>query len=280
MTDGSDGVIENVADQAAIRRTPRWASQPFKDLVVQSERLDQLLHLSINGISVLQEMPRIVEAIADIEDTKEESPTQQRIEQAHRQADLARREVKEGFPLLHANHALALWSCLEAAVRLFVVRWLQNQKGALEVDAIHKLRVRIGEYESLKGDDRLFYILDRLEQESSAPVRCGITRFEKILEPFGLSGPVDEDVQRNLFELNQVRNCLMHRGGKADHRLIEACPWLTLTSGQPVIIDHHATTRYVNSVMSYATGLIARIGEYFGVDMSKHRQRKAPNESA
>jgi hypothetical protein len=273
MTGESGGVLDETADKDGARSERAWATQPFKDLLEQVERLNQLLHLSARGISVLQAMPGLVKAIADIEETHEDSTTQEAMEQSRREADLARREIAEGFPLLHANHALALWSCLEATIRSFIALWLENKKDALQADAVQKLRVRIGEYEPLKGEERFFYILDRLEQESSAPLRGGINRFETILEPFGLSGSVDETVQRNLFELSSVRNCIMHRGGKADRRLIEACPWLGLLAGQSIIINSQATNRYVRSVMNYVTELLARVGEHFGKDMSKVRQR-------
>src|SRR5262249_16660591 len=148
--------------------------------------------------------------------------TKEMMDRANKEAELAQREIDQEFPLLRAQAAIALWSALEACVRLFVARWLQNHKPAMEVDAIQKLRVKIEEYERLEGEDRFFYILDRLEQELSTPLRSGVIKFEAILEPFGLSGTVEQRVRRDIFELNQVRNALMHRGGFADRRLIDA----------------------------------------------------------
>ena len=142
---------------------PTWAMQPWEEFIQQVERLEQLLHLSIRGISMLQAVPKIVEVLAKVkEDFSEDA--QQRVADAQKEAELARREVSEGFPLLHAQATIALWSALEATVRLFTVRWLQNYKPAMDVEAIQKLRVRIGEYERLEGEDRFFYILERLEQ--------------------------------------------------------------------------------------------------------------------
>jgi len=162
---------------------------------------------------------------------------------------------------------------------LFIVRWLQNYKQAMEVEAIQKLRVRIGEYERLEGEERFFYILNRLEQELSAPLKTGITRFELLLETFGLSGTVDEDVRRNLFELNQIRNILVHRSGFTDRRLVDSCPWMKLRVGDPVKVNHEMTAHYFQSVMEYATEIIARIGEHFGVDMGEyHSKSQATNE--
>jgi len=257
---------------------PKWATQPFRDFLDQTERLGQLLNLSMKGISMLRGVPKIVQVLAKVEqDFGEEAHG--RLESAKKEAELAHREINDGFPLLHAQTTIMLWSALEAAIRLFIVRWLQNYKQAMEVEAIQKLRVRIGEYERLEGEERFFYIIDRLEQELSAPLKTGITRFELLLEPFGLSGPVDEDVSRNLFELNQIRNILVHRSGFADRRLVDSCPWMKLRVGEQVKVNHEMTARYFHSVMKYALDLIVRIGEFFGVDMGEyHSKSQATNE--
>lgn len=257
---------------------PKWATQPFRDFMDQTERLGHLLHLSMSGISMLRGVPKIVQVLAKVEEDFSEE-AHDRFENAKKEAELAHREVNDGFPLLHAQTTIALWSALEAAIRLFIVRWLQNYKQAMEVEEIQKLRVRIGEYERFEGEERFFYIIDRLEQELSAPLKTGIKRFELLLEPFGLSGPVDEDVSRNLFELNQIRNTLVHRSGFADRRLVDSCPWMKLRIGDPVKVNHEMIEQYFQSVTEYAVDLIARIGEHFGVDMSEyHSKSKATNK--
>jgi hypothetical protein len=257
---------------------PKWATQPFRDFIGQAEKLDQLLHLSMGGISLLCGMPKVVQVLAKVEnDFSEEA--HQRLKSANKEAELARRELNDGFPLLHAQTTIALWSALEAAIRLFLIRWLQNYKKAMEIEEIQKLRVRIGEYERLEGEDRFSYILDRLEQELAAPLKAGSTRFELLLNPFGLSGPVDKDVHRNLFELNQIRNVLVHRSGFADRRLVDSCPWLKLRVGDQVKVNHEMTDLYFQSVMKYALDLIVRIGEFFGVDMGEfHSKSQVTNK--
>lgn len=255
---------------------PKWATQPFHDFMEQTERIHRLTDLSIKGISMIRSVPKIVEVLAKVEKGSAKE-TDYSFKRAKKEAELAQREVDEGFPLLHAQATIALWSALEATIRLFIARWLQNYRQAMDVEVIQKLRVRIGDYERLEGEDRFFYILDRLDQELSAPLKNGITRFERLLEPFGLSGLVDEDVKRNLFELNHVRNSLVHRSGLADRRLIDSCPWLKLTVGDPVKVDHAMVRNYFISVMKYITELIARVGEHFGVDMAEVRRKLKTN---
>jgi hypothetical protein len=154
---------------------------------------------------------------------------------------------------------------------LFLARWLRHEKRAMEIDIVQKLRIRLGEYERLDEEFRCFFIVDRIEQEVSAPLSSGVARFETLLTPFGLGGRVDESLKRDLFELSQVRNALVHRYGVADSRLVEACPWLKLKAGESIHLGSEHLRRYFEAVMKYNTELILRVGEYFGVDMSEYR---------
>lgn len=225
-------------------------------------------------------MPHLFEAYANLDYDSEFGVIQKMYEDAKEEAKLAQQEVDEHFPILHAQASIAIWAGLKTAIRLFLVKWLQHCKTAIDADMVQKLRVRIGEYERLEGEDRFFYILDRLEQELSTPLRSGVKRFEAILEPFGLSGPVDKDVQRDIFELKQLRNNLVHCSGIADRRLINACPWLGLTSGDRVKISRAAYVKYFASVMAYATVLMLRVADHFGLDVPEHlRDSKNPESS-
>jgi hypothetical protein len=263
-------VSEQEAGGGKKKSAPEWATQPFRDFLERTERIVQLTDLSKKGISMLRNVPKIVEVLAEVEKGSAEEDNYS-LERAKKEAELAQREVDEDFPLLHAQATIALWSALESAIRLFIVKWLQNYKEAMEVEIIQKLRVRIGDYERLEGEDRFFYILDRLDQELSDPFKNGITRFELLLEPFGMSGAVNENVKRDLFELNHVRNSLVHRSGLVDRRIVDSCPWLKLKIGGQIKIDGEMWHKYFTSVMKYVTELIVRLGEQFGVDMSKFR---------
>ena len=252
---------------------PKWATQPFSDLTKDLGHLADILDMSVRGISMFQAAPQMVAAIAQVEDRSEQEETLNQLAHAEKYASFAKRESENGFPVLHANTALAIWSHLEAGVRLFLARWIEHEKTSFDLDVIQRMKVKLGEYERLQGEDRYFYIIDRLEQELVAPLKCGVNRFESILEPFGLSGKVDPDVQRDLFELNQIRNCLMHSAGRADRRFADACPWLGLEPGQQLVVNQINTRRYFSSVLRYSTELVCRVGERFGVDMSEHRVR-------
>jgi hypothetical protein len=265
-----DNEIEEKTLEKKQKGMPSWASQPFKDYLDQLERTWMLLHLSSKGISLLRGIPRTIEVLNEVD--KERYGDEERMKRAVEEAELAQKELDDGFPLLHSQFVVSLWSSMESLVRLFVARLLQNHKPAMDNKVIQRLQVKIGEYERLEGDDRYFYIVDKLEQELSTPLKSGVTRFEILLEPFGLSGPVKDEIRQDLFELNQVRNVVVHRSGIADRRFIDACPWLELKVGDKFNVQYPYSKRYFKASQKYVLLLIVRMGEYFGVNMDKFKE--------
>ena len=179
-------------------------------------------------------------------------------------AKLAQNEVDNDFPLLHAQFTIQLWGSLEALVLTFLRAWLSEVPDAKTRDQIRNLRIRVGEYESLGSDERNMYILDLLEDSVGSRKRPGIGRFETLLDTFGLSAAVDETTRRDLLKLYYVRNVLVHKRGLADRRFIDGCPWLGMTLGQPVIINHSCWERYYVATLRYAKELAERVRVHFG----------------
>ncbi len=253
------------------QKTPSWAIEPFKQFLSRTERLNDVLYLSMRGISGLQGMPKIVQVIAEIEETVEHKDTQKELEHANKCAELAKNEIKTGFPLLHAQATVNLWTLLEALFYSFLCNWLKNKQDSLLNDPIQKLRIRVGEYERLEKEERISYIVELLDKELGAGLRRGINRFEALLEPFGLSGSVPDWVQQSIYELAQVRNAIVHRFAVADRQLVDSCPWLGLKTGDEVVVTHEMFIKYTEATHHYVTELICRIAEKHGVDMSRSR---------
>ena len=105
-----------------------------------------------------------------------------------------------------------------------------------------------------------------LERNLKANERFGVNRIEVLLSVMGLPGQeIPEEVKRNIFEMQQVRNTIVHRGSIADKRLVEACPWLGLVPGAIIRVTHEDYRRYVRSVDDYVVGLINRARAHFGL---------------
>jgi len=255
------------------KKTPDWALDPFERLLDHMQQARQLLHLSMGGISVLRAMPQVRQALAQAEPPSDAATAQARLDLAQKRAELAQTEVDTGFPLLHAQATISLWADLENALRTFLATWLSHEPTASSIEPVDKLKVRLGEYESMDSDERCYYIVDRLEQEIGFRNRRGVERFESLLAAFGFKGPVDKRVKRDLLELYHVRNALVHRRGLANRRLADACPWLRLAPGEHITVTHESYTRYWRAVDAYASELIVRIAGRFGISRPDFMKR-------
>jgi hypothetical protein len=243
---------------------PEWPNELFQPFLDRQELLSRVLHLSMSGITMLRAPVIAIEALGV------NGPVEaRRLEHAKAEWALAQKEIDSGFPLLHEQVTVSLWGSLESLVHDLVARWLGNNPIAWQADAVKRLRVRVGEYEALAPQDRCSWITDLLDQEVGGPLRSGVTRFECLLQPFDLDGQVPDTCRQSIFELSQVRNVIVHRRSVADRRLIEACPWLSLTVGDPVRVSHEQWSGYNSAAGIYVLELIQRVRVLYGVGRYK-----------
>ena len=264
------------------KQVPDWATHPFHRFRDHQVELSRILHLSIRGISFLRAMPEALEALEILrpEDHPQAESLRDDIEESKKEAELAQREVDEGFPLLHSQAVVSLWTSLEDLVRTFLATWLANEPSAKQVDAIAKLKMSLGEYERLEEEERCLYAVELLERELQSPLRHGVSRFESLLQPFELSGKIDSEVQKHIYELYHVRNVLVHRRGIADKKLVESCPWLGLAPGDEVVVTHNMYGRYSKAVMTYVVELIQRVRVHLGFKRFDFEKRAKKEQGA
>jgi hypothetical protein len=241
-----------------------WAAAPFKEFLNHQMEVGCLVALSERGILVLSRAPALLEAVAQWVDGETEERKAERIDEAREDAKLAQREIDTGFALLHAQATVSLWGSLECLVRDFLVEWLARQPGAGDLEPVRKIKISLGEYDAMAPEQRRRYIVESLDRDVQAPLRQGVDRFEALLAVFGLSGPVHDDIKRDLFELCNVRNILVHRRGVADSRFVKACPWLGLKPGGTVRVTHDSFDRYGSATTKYVTVLMKRVTARLG----------------
>jgi len=72
-----------------------------------------------------------------------------------------------------------------------------------------------------------------------------------LLELFDLSGTVDGEIKKVMWEMHHVRNVIVHRASCADDRIVEACPWMNLKRGQHIEIKRTMLPRYQKALFLY-----------------------------
>jgi hypothetical protein len=253
---------------------PSWARQPFEEFIDFTENVNRVVHLSIAGISMHRAVPDVIKTLAEYDAPKGSSiskDAEERVKRAEFEAELAAREVQEDFPLLHSQAVVTMWSALESLARNVLAAWLTNApEKVYSNDRLRKLRVPLLEYERLEPDERVPYIVEVIEREVDAPLKHGVARFEELMALVGLCGEVDEKLRRSIFELSQVRNVIVHRGGRVDRRFMQACPWVPVKPGDRIMAG-----MYFGAVHDYALECIQRARVAFGL----RRYRPAESET-
>jgi hypothetical protein len=181
-------------------------------------------------------------------------------------------EAENDFRLLHAHTAVALWGALEALVENLAATIIVHEPVYLTRTPITEIKISIAEFETLDREARARVIVGQLAARLRADSRKGVDRFESVLDVLNLSGPVDAATKRDLYELQQVRNVLVHRSGIADRRLVSACPWMDIASGDALKLDYSTYVRYRDAVHGYLRVLINRMRVRLG--FGEYEERK------
>jgi hypothetical protein len=175
--------------------------EPFFEFGSAYRSLSDFISISHSAIPRLVGEPRVVETGAELDRQlgREVVDYEAKLERAKREAALAQHEVENDFPLLHSQALVALWGQLEHMVRSFVVRWLEHLPSPFSSDPVAQVRVRIGEYDGLETEERLWYVVGLMERELGSALKQGVNRFESLLSGFS---------SMDLFRNTPPRSCL------------------------------------------------------------------------
>lgn len=255
------------------RKIPKRFTKHFREALHSHETLMKIIHISERGIGVLRGIPKVVKVLADIHGKGEHPSTAKELAKAESHAALAATEIAKDFPVLHGLAVAALWSWLEHLVKGFLALWILDRHDAVHVAAVQRLRVKIGDYLQLQKVDQAYFLVNLLEQDLASPLKRGANRFESLLEPFGLSGPLPEGCAQKIFELQQIRNAIVHRNGLADRKLKVDCPTLKLRLNHPVHISRAMLKEYSEASLSLLIAILYRVGDRYGVDLRSKTER-------
>jgi hypothetical protein len=194
----------------------------------------------------------------DLPELRDRRVSQEQIDDARAAAEWNREQRIKGHPLLHAQFLIVLWGALEALIEDLVVTVLRHD-GAAALDSDIKIRIPIRDLLQLDVADRASLIVRELRRATDADLKQGVGRFEVLLKPIGLSGPVGDELRRTMFEMSQVRNVLVHRRGIADRDFSMACPWLGVSDREELRVSSDMAQRYAEAALDYFKLLITRV---------------------
>jgi hypothetical protein len=287
-----------VTGDQELKEEPSLVSAHLRAFVDRVQRLAEMIDLTEAGAHALVKVPALMQNMVDTEPLIANSVIKGEHDEeflasikqisaalgtARRRGELAQREVAENFPVLKAQAVISLWTYLEATMRRIVLDCIATKEGRA-VKEVAELRVPLGDYESLDEESRHELIFELFEKNCAAGLMNGVKRFEVLLQPFGLGGKFFKDWQKDIYELGQVRNVLLHRGGVVDRRFRKACPWRAESVGQHVITSDEDWRRFVEATNEFLLEILIRDQQRNGRDMTKskgvqrQRHREAMNK--
>ncbi len=248
------------------RRLPDWARAPFQRFLDYRDEEARLITLTLRAVTRLSRSADLFDAIETIRQHADlpREPDADRVDEQNRQdIQLANEEMARDFPLLHAHTLVALWSALEVLVEDILVAWLANSPDLRRGHRIARARVPFGAFDSLDNESRFRALADVLQQDARAEQRIGLGALSATLEPVGLTPVVEDDIRRAILEMQQLRHCIVHRGSRADQRLIEQCPWLQYKPNDAIRVSTEDLARYVRAanecVMAVARSILNKL---------------------
>ena len=270
----------NKKQQENGKKVPKWIIDHFEQSINAHETLMQIVRISERGIASLQALPGIVQALAHAKGNEDSEMAKNKLALAKADAEISKQEVENDFPLLHNFATVALWSWLENFVKELLVLWLRHHKKSFLVPEMKRVKINVGEYMQLSEQDRIYYIIELLDQELTSTRARGSARFGHLLKPFGISCEIAQESGKALFELHQVRNAIVHKNMSTDKRLKEACPWLKRPRGKQMCVTHEMLFSYSEAVGEFLLETLYAIGDMHGRNLRPTERPPKPDEAS
>jgi hypothetical protein len=245
---------------------PSWVRPPFVRCFDRLEDETRFMHLAWSGLEKLRSIPNVLKVLSelDVGDGQARRVTDKEIKRAEADAGWVEAEGKQGFPLLHSRCSVSVWSILEVFVEDVAGTWFLNRPEAWELEILEKVRMPVAVYERLQGEDKARHVVGEMYRHLGADLKTGIGHLSALLTLLDLAPDVGPNATKALHELCQVRNAIAHRGGRADRRLLDACPYLPWKIGEPIRISHALFGWYHLAADRYAYRVMNRVLERFG----------------
>lgn len=231
-----------------------------------------LTQIAMKGTRQISKQVAIVKALHQVNLLRQSDAsllTQQEreVEEAEEEAAFARKEVDAGYPFAQSQATIAMWARLEAFIEDLLVTCFETDAQFLEVEQVGKVKIAFGQYEQMSSTERMYYVVDSLQRDTQSKFKHGVSQFDVLFDILGIGGPVEEPTKRNLFEMSNIRNVLVHRRALADKRLAMSCPWLGLKIGDQVKITTGKLFSYQLSCMIYVGVATRRVLKHWGADV-------------
>jgi hypothetical protein len=178
--------------------------------------------------------------------------------------EFAESQLSDGFTIPGGLLVVRFVTIIETAVSEAVVWSFHTRPAILERPEVRRIKGSLADFARASEEQRAEFLANALARDLGAPLKVGIGKYEGLLEVVGLGGQVDSAAREIFLELTEVRNVVVHRGGRVDGRFRERCPFVNWTVGDSVQFTPGRLDRYHAAVSYYVLELFARWAETEG----------------
>jgi hypothetical protein len=201
------------------------------------------------------------------------------LQAAWERAEIARIEIDNEHPHLHAMALISMVSALDAMVeelipayQAMLVHGQAHRAVKIAQEKEPEAYAKIGPERAEEVAQALHAVLQQRLPKPRRPSSTGTKRYETPLAQVGLEAPPDRpippDLDEALSEITALRHVLIHRAGRVDDTSLKQAPSLSqrYTVGAFVRIDRAYYRRYSGALNCYGAEIVRRsmMGLYDG----------------
>lgn len=181
-------------------------------------------------------------------------------------AAFAADEIANGFNTIFSHHAVAMWGAVETTIEQTLVSHIRKLPDAAAVVAGSASSLNTGKLRTTTEREAKATIK---MWEQAIKIDSAMGRSVKMLKAFDINISLSSDLSRELDEMSEIRNIIVHRAGFADERFMKKCPWTKSKAGDFLTVDRARLDRYISATHKFAVALVG------GAVKSKHIEIKS-----
>lgn len=255
---------EDQTSESTLAELPAWLALPYRHCFLGITDEGRFQRLAAAGLNAVQQKPELMKVLSAVGHPKVDID-EQSMKEAEDDAGWVEAEAQRDHPILHARSSVALWSHLEVFSEDLAVAWLLNREDAWNAETIQDLKISVATFERLDRDERARHVISEVQKKEKSELKGGLAPITLVLEKLNIAPELGDNVRKALHELRQVRNAIMHRGGRADRRLREGCTDVPWAIGQRIMISEDLFWWYYQAALHFPGDAVSKAGVALGV---------------
>lgn len=159
------------------------------------------------------------------------------------------------------NATIRLSTLLEVLVERIAILLLQREMEVFATSACPAIRCDLREFLATEESMRPEFVYRKLREQVGSSLKSDISKFDGLLQLFGLGGSYSDGMRKATIEMLNARNIIVHQFGKVDARASSAVPWLQWSPGDPLKLSLNQHGRFLAASLTIPMLIVRRLGD-------------------